>query len=46
MGDLTEFHIRFDDMATRVKVSEDSRETIQPVLISREKVEAEAAKLQ
>ena len=44
MGNLTEF--RFDDMATRVKVSEDSRETIQPVLISGEKVEAEAAKLQ
>jgi hypothetical protein len=46
MGNLTEFHVRFDDMATRVKVREDSRETIQPVLISREKVEAEAAKLQ
>jgi hypothetical protein len=46
MGNLSEFHVKFDGMATIVKLGEDSRETLQPVLISREKVEVEAAKLQ
>ena len=40
-----EFLAIFDDTAAVVKLSEDSRETVQPVLISRDKVEAEAAKL-
>jgi hypothetical protein len=46
IGNLSEFHVRFDETATTVKLSEDSHETVQPVLISREKVAAEAAKLQ
>jgi protocatechuate 3,4-dioxygenase beta subunit len=46
MGDLSEFHVRFDSTATVVKVIEDSRQTVQPVLIGREKVEMEAAALQ
>jgi hypothetical protein len=46
MGNISEFHARFDESATIVKLSEDSHEVVQPVLISREKVEAEAVKLQ
>ena len=46
MGNLAEFHVRFDSTATVVKVIEDSHETVQPVLIGREKVEMEAATLQ
>jgi hypothetical protein len=45
MGNISEFHVRFDETATIVKLSEDSHETVHPVLISREKVEVEAAKL-
>jgi Carboxypeptidase regulatory-like domain len=46
MGNIPEFHARFDDSATTVKLSEGSHETVEPVLVSREKIEAEAARLQ
>jgi hypothetical protein len=46
IGNVSEFHVKFDGTATIVKLSEDSHDTVQPVLISREKVEVEAAKLQ
>lgn len=46
MGNISEFHVRFDDTATAIKLSEDSHQTVQPVLIGREKVEMEAATLQ
>jgi len=46
MGNITEFHVRFDDTATAIRLSEDSHQTVQPVLIGREKVEMEAATLQ
>ena len=46
MGDLSEFHVKFDSTATVVNVIEDSHETVQPVLISREKVETAAETLQ
>jgi hypothetical protein len=45
MGILSEFHVRFDNQATVVKLMEDSRETVQPALISHEEIEAAAAKL-
>jgi protocatechuate 3,4-dioxygenase beta subunit len=45
MGNLSEFHVRFDNKANVVKLMEDSHETIQPVLISRKNVEEAAAKL-
>jgi hypothetical protein len=45
MGNVTAFHLAFDAQATVVKLSEDSHETVQLVLISREAVEREAAKL-
>jgi len=45
MGNVADFHVRFDNKATVVKLVEDSKETVQPVLISREKIETEAAKL-
>ena len=45
MGNLSDFHVRFDNKATVVKLTEDSHETAQPVLISREQIEEEAAKL-
>jgi len=45
MGNLSDFHVRFDNKATAVKLMEDSHETVQPVLISREEIEAAAAKL-
>ena len=45
MGNLAEFHMRFDNKATVVRVMEDSHETVQPVLIRREEIETEAAKL-
>jgi protocatechuate 3,4-dioxygenase beta subunit len=44
MGNLSRFHARFDTKATVIKLMEDSRETVQPALISREEVETEAAK--
>jgi protocatechuate 3,4-dioxygenase beta subunit len=46
IGNLSEFHVKFDETATVVKLSEDSRQTVQPVLIGREKVEMETAALQ
>jgi Carboxypeptidase regulatory-like domain len=46
MGNIPEFHARFDDSATTVKLSEGSHETVEPVLISREKIDAEAARIQ
>jgi len=45
MGNISEFHVRFDGKATVVKLMEDSHETVQPVLIIRKEIEAEAAKL-
>ena len=45
MGNLSEFHVRFDNKANVVKLMENSHETVQPVLISREEIEMEAAKL-
>jgi len=45
MGNLSDFHVRFDNKATAVKLIEDSHETVQPVMISGEEVEAAAAKL-
>ena len=46
MGNIPEFHARFDDRATTIKLREDSHETVQPVLIDRDQVNTEAAKLQ
>jgi hypothetical protein len=40
-----EFHMRFDARATVVKLAADARETIQPVRISAETIEAEVARL-
>ncbi len=45
MANISEFHVSFDSSATTVKVSEGSHQTVQPVLVSREKIEATAAKL-
>ncbi len=45
MGNLSEFHAKFDNKANVVRLMEDSHETVQPVLISREEIEMEAAKL-
>ena len=38
MGNIPEFHARFDDRATTIKLREDSHETVQPVLIDRDQV--------
>jgi protocatechuate 3,4-dioxygenase beta subunit len=46
MGNIPEFHVKFDARATSVTLSEDSHEVVKPVLISREAVEREAASLQ
>jgi Carboxypeptidase regulatory-like domain len=46
IGNISEFHARFDDRATTIKLREDSHETVQPVLIDRDQVNTEAAKLQ
>jgi hypothetical protein len=46
MGNIPEFHLKFDARATAVTLKEDSHEVVQPVLIDRDAVEAEAAKLQ
>jgi protocatechuate 3,4-dioxygenase beta subunit len=46
MGNITGFHLAFDAQATVVKLSEDSHEVVQPVLIRQEAVDADAAKLQ
>jgi len=46
IANIPEFHVRFDSEATVVKLIEDAHETVQPVLISREKVAAAAAALQ
>jgi hypothetical protein len=45
MGNVPEFHVSFDASATPLTLDEDSHQTVQPVLISREKIEAAAAKL-
>jgi Carboxypeptidase regulatory-like domain len=45
MGNVPDFHVSFDSSATPLKVSEDSHQTVQPVLISRERIEAAAATL-
>ncbi|MGZ4789793.1 MAG: carboxypeptidase regulatory-like domain-containing protein [Terriglobales bacterium] len=45
LGNVAEFHVKFDNKATVVRLAEDSRETVQPVLIHREEIETEAAKL-
>jgi len=45
MGNVSDFHVRFDNKATAVKLMEDSHETVHPILISREEIETEAAKL-
>ncbi len=46
MPNIPEFHVRFDSEATVIKLTEDAHETVQPVLISREKIAAAAAALQ
>jgi protocatechuate 3,4-dioxygenase beta subunit len=45
MGNVSDFHVRFDNKATAVKLMEDSHETVHPILIRREEIETEAAKL-
>jgi hypothetical protein len=46
LPNVPEFHQKFDAEATTVRVAPDARETVQPVLIDRKKVEAAAASLQ
>jgi len=46
LPNIPEFHVKFDAEATVVRLSEDSHEKVQPVLISRQKVEAAAATMQ
>jgi Carboxypeptidase regulatory-like domain len=43
LPNVPEFHQKFDAEATTVRVAPDARETVQPVLIDRKKVEAAAA---
>ena len=45
LANYGEFHMKFDGEATVVKVGEDGREKVQPVLIGRQKVDAAAAGL-
>jgi hypothetical protein len=46
LANVPEFHAKFDAAATVVRVSADSHEKVQPVVISRQKVDAAAATLQ
>ena len=46
LPNVPEFHAKFDADATVVRLSENSHEKVQPVLIGRQKVEAAAATLQ
>jgi protocatechuate 3,4-dioxygenase beta subunit len=45
MSNIAEFHSSFDSSATAVKVSAGSHQTLQPALISREKIRAATARL-
>ena len=45
LGNIPEFHPKFDDTATSIKLAEDAHENVQPVLISRDKADAMAAQL-